>query len=108
MQESLRAALTNLSWIEVTGSAGDGLSALGLVRDQQPDLLVVDSNLLEDETLTLLRQVKQQWPVIRCLVLAQTTRQRAWALAVGADCVLSRNDPSQRLSEALGQIRLAP
>ena len=72
MQASLRAALTSLSWVEVVGSAGDGLSALNLVRERQPDLLVIDCNLLEDEVCALLRQVKEEWPHVRCLVLTRT------------------------------------
>jgi DNA-binding NarL/FixJ family response regulator len=49
MQASLRAALASLAGIEVVGSAGDGLPTLNLVRERQPDLLVVDCNLLEDD-----------------------------------------------------------
>ena len=54
MQEWLRAILTDSGQVVVTGSAGDGLSALGMVCDKQPVLLVVDSNLLDDEALSLM------------------------------------------------------
>jgi DNA-binding NarL/FixJ family response regulator len=60
MQASLRAALAGLAGVEVVGSAGDGLSTLNLVRERQPDLLVIDCNLLEDEVCALLRQVKDE------------------------------------------------
>jgi two-component system response regulator DesR len=104
MQESLRAMLSGSGQVVVTGSAGDGLSALSIVRDVQPALLVVDSNLLEDEAMSLLKEVKGAWPEIRCLVLVQTAGRKNRALAAGADAVVSRNDPVAALNQALRQL----
>ena len=104
LQESLRAMLSGSGQVVVTGSAGDGLSALSMVREVQPALLVIDSNLLEDETLSLLKEVKGAWPEVRCLVLVQTTRRKNRALAAGADAVMSRNDGVGALNQALRQI----
>ena len=101
MQATLRAALASLSDVNVIGSAGDGLSTLNLVREQRPDLLVVDCNLLEDEICALLRQVKQEHPLVRCLVLTQTRQQRIRAAAAGADVVLPRDGPIRELNGAV-------
>ena len=104
MQESLRAMLTASGQVAVTGSAGDGLSALSRVREEQPALLVVDSNLLEDEALSLLKEVKAAWPEVLCLVLVQTTGRKNRALAAGADAVVSRNDGVGTLNQVLRQL----
>lgn len=104
LQESLRAILTGSGQVTVIGSAGDGLSALSMVREVQPALLVVDSNLLEDEALSLLKEVKAAWPEVRCLILVQTTGRKKRALAAGADAVVSRNDPLGTLNQALRQL----
>ena len=101
MQDSLRAVLAGVSGVEVVGAAGDGLSTLNLVRERQPDLLVVDCNLLEDEVCALLRQVKGEWPHVRCLVLARTRPQRERATAAGADAVLPRDGPIRELGAAV-------
>ena len=101
MQESLRALLTGSGQVAVIGSAGDGLSALSMVREVQPALLVVDSNLLEDEVLSLLKEVKGAWPEVCCLVLVQTTGCKNRALAAGADAVVSRSDGVGALNQAL-------
>ena len=101
MQESLRALLTGSGQVAVIGSAGDGLSALSMVREVQPALLVVDSNLLEDEVLSLLKEVKGAWPEVCCLVLVQTTGRKNRALAAGADAVVSRSDGVGALNQAL-------
>jgi two-component system response regulator DesR len=104
MQESLRAMLVGSGRVEVTGSAGDGLSALSMVREVRPALLVVDSNLLEDEVLSLLKEVKGKWPEICCLVLVQTQGRKNRALATGADAVMLRNDGVGAVNEVLHQL----
>jgi DNA-binding NarL/FixJ family response regulator len=96
--------LTGSGQVAVTGSAGDGLSALSMVREEQPALLVVDSNLLEDEVLLLLKEVKGAWPEVCCLVLVQTTARKNRALAAGADAVMLRNDGVGALNRALRQL----
>ena len=104
MQESLRAMLTGSGQVAVIGSAGDALSALSMVREVQPALLVVDSNLLEDEAISLLKEVKGVWPEVCCLVLVQTTGRKNRALAAGADAVMSRHDGVGALNQVLHQL----
>jgi DNA-binding NarL/FixJ family response regulator len=67
-------------------------------------LLVIDCNLLEEEVLALLRQVKEEQPHVRCLALTQTSRQRTRAAAAGADAVLPRDGPIREPSLVVGQI----
>ena len=93
--------------MKIEGFAGDGLSAFKLVESQPPHLLVVDSNLLEEELQVLLTEVKLNWPAVHCLVLTQTRRQQEQARAAGADTVLERSRPAEELKLILGQIQLA-
>jgi len=104
MHESLRAVLATAPQIEVVKSVGDGLSALDVVREQPPHLLVIDSNLLEDEIVALLWHVKQECPAVCCLVLTESVRQEQWASAQGADAVWSRYRSTRELNELLEQI----
>lgn len=104
MQESLRAALANMSQLEIIKSVGDGLSAWDVIRKQPPNLVVIDSNLLEDEILALLRRIKGKWPAVCCLVLAESARQERWAVASGADAVWQRDRSTRELTEYLAQI----
>lgn len=105
-REVLQAILGSLPQIEVTGTVGGGLSALNLAGTTSPALLIIDSGLPEDEMVALLSHIKQDQPQIRCLVLAETTRQRERLLALGADAVILRNEPTEHLVEALDNIGL--
>ncbi len=80
--------------MEVVALAGGCLSAVTLVQEKQPDIVLIDSNLSEDEVLAFLKDVKQAHPDIRLVVLTHTTRQQRRILENGADAVLSRWSPA--------------
>jgi DNA-binding NarL/FixJ family response regulator len=106
MRQALGTTLALAPQIEIVGAAGGGLSALNLVRQNPPGLLIIDSNLPEDEIQALLQQIKQEQPQIRCLVVAETSRQQAAVLALGADAAILRSEPTERLVEALNNMGL--
>ena len=106
IRQALRPALALVPQIEIRGEAGGGLSALSLVRQNPPALLIIDSGLPEDEILALQSHIKLEQPQIRCLVVAETSRQQAAVLAEGADAVILRSEPTERLGEVLDNIGL--
>lgn len=91
MQQALRTSLTAYSEIIVVASCGDGLSALQHLAAHRPQMLIVDSNLLDEEVAALVMASKAQQPGIYCLVLQQTSHRRAIALDAGADAAPSRD-----------------
>ena len=103
IREALRATLAVFPQFETCGVAGGGLSALDLVRQYKPALIILDSGLLEDEITKLLRQIKQEQPQIQCLVVASTHRTAETLLAGGADTVVLRSEPG-RLVEVLSKM----
>ena len=104
IRNTLRAMLTQFPQIEVSGIASGSLSTLDLVRIYRPALLVIDSGLLQDEVLMLLEQTKQTYQQIQCLVVTETHHQSHTLLASGADFVILRNEPIERLEEALRKL----
>lgn len=104
-REALRAVLATVPWLEIGGTAGDGLTAINLVRVHQPSLLVVDSNLLEEEILALVKQVKEARSHIRCLVFTDTASQQQRMLAGGADAALVRDGAPRHLNQTLERLR---
>ena len=69
-----------------------------MIQEKQPDAIVIDGNLSEDEVLAFLKDVKRLYPEIRLVVLTQTTRQQRRILDGGADAVLSRWSPAKELA----------
>ena len=90
--------------VEVVGLASGGLSATNLIRENLPDLLVIDSNLAGDEVEALVRRVKTEQPSIRCLVLTETSKRKRKMISLGADFTLRTSDYSARIGELLDEI----
>ncbi len=55
--------------VVIVGEAGDGNAALTLLREQEADLLFVDLTMPGMSGFELIRQVRQRYPAIRCVVL---------------------------------------
>ena len=104
MQQSLRALLEASHELAIVASSGDGLTALCQVRLHRPGLLVIDSNLLEEEVASLVAAVKTEEPTICCMVLIQSSRQEMQILAAGADAVAQRNGSPQQLQRLLARL----
>jgi len=104
MRQSLQAMLAAHSYIRVIDSAGNGLTARNQVIRYQPELLVIDSNLSDEEIKALLAEVKLKAPETRCLICVQSSRRRTLLLAAGADVVISRNDSAQQWQQVLLKI----
>ena len=104
MQQSLRASLAACPSIAVVASLGDGLSALTYAAAHKPGLLVIDCNLLEDETEALLAGVRRLQLPTRCLVLTRSHRQKVRALAHGADAAHPHDGSFRELQAVLTQL----
>ena len=104
MQQSLRSSLAACRGIAVIGSSGDGLTALSQVAKLRPGLLVIDSNLLEEEVEALIAAVKAEQPTIGCLVIVRSSHQQAQMLASGADVVVLRDISPQQLQAELARL----
>ena len=104
MRQSLSVALTMCSWVSVVPVAGDGLNALNQVIQYQPRLLIIDSNLLDEEVDALLTAVKIRQPSIRCLVFVQSHQREAHLLAAHADAVVLRSASAPQFQAVLRQL----
>ena len=107
MQRSLRSSLAACGGITVIATSGDGLMALRQVTQHRPGMLVIDSNLLDEEVEALLAGAKTEHPAIRCLVFVRSSQQEAQVLALGADAVARRDGSAQQLQAALARLAQA-
>ncbi|WP_405114525.1 helix-turn-helix domain-containing protein [Paenibacillus sp. FSL K6-1217] len=68
-----RGFISLLDWpsfgVVITGEAGDGKTALELMRAQETDLLFVDITMPDMTGFELIRQVRMRYPAVRCVVL---------------------------------------
>ncbi len=87
--------------VVVVGTASGALSATALVPQLQPDLLLVDANLPDEEIEALLRWSRENYPMLQSVVMTRTSRQRAQVMAWGAHAAIPRASLSDELRAVL-------
>ncbi|MFP4452519.1 MAG: response regulator [Desulfobacterales bacterium] len=68
-REGLKAMLDSRTDLEVIGEAQDGLEALEVVRENPPDLLLLDLSMPRLGGISVLNEVKRMYPQIAVLAL---------------------------------------
>jgi two-component system chemotaxis response regulator CheB len=88
MRSLLRSVLRSARGLEVAGTAGDGESALSLIHELRPDIILLDVEMPIMDGLATLRRLRERghkMPVIMCSSLTQRgARVTIEALAGGA------------------------
>ena len=97
----LRVLLGLRPEIEVVGEAADGLEAVDMVRDRQPDVALMDVRMPLLDGLEAAQQMKARWPQIRIVLTSMAASHRAQALAAGADIFLLKGSPTEELLAAI-------
>ncbi len=85
VRQCLRRAVEDDSTLQVRWEADDGLKALLLAQQHQPQLILMDAQLPRMDGLEATRILRQRRPNV-CIVLMGVYEQaRAGAMAAGAD-----------------------
>jgi DNA-binding NarL/FixJ family response regulator len=87
--------------IEVVGEAGDGSETLRLVKEYQPDIVLMDIRMPGMDGLEATRLIKQNFRTVQVVVLTMYSSDRTDALAAGADAFLIKGCPSEELEHAI-------
>jgi len=72
-RESVAGILSTESFIEVVGIAGDGLEAVELVCQLQPDIVLMDVKMPHLDGISATRQIKEEFPQTRVMLLTTFT-----------------------------------
>lgn len=114
LREGLRSLLENRGF-EVTGEAEDGRSAVRLVKQLKPDAVIIDISLPGLNGIEATRQIHQNSPEVKVIVLSMRADSRAVlaALAAGASAYLLKESAFEEVVIALrvtlrGQTYLSP
>ncbi|PPQ28398.1 ATP-binding response regulator [Rhodopila globiformis] len=90
--------------------AADGTTALALIADWQPSLVLLDVNLPDMNGLEVCRRIKESWPeiiVVQISATAITSADKISGLESGADCYLtSPVEPLELIAVTRAMLRL--
>ena len=103
IRRGLTALLTTDQKLEVVGEAGNGQEAVTLVAQLQPDVVLMDVRMPVTDGVAGTRQICQQFPTTKVLMLTTFDDQEyvAQALQAGASGYLLKDTPFEELTQAI-------
>src|ERR687883_335306 len=108
--ESLRPLVEGQEGLEVVATAGDGLAALELVDELQPDAVVMDLHMPLLDGVTAVTRLRRDHPSL-CLIALTGDSAPELHRAVedaGADAVLLKGEMLEALMDRLSAVRARP
>ena len=107
MRQGLRSMLSDEPGFEVVGEAGDGREAIRLVRDLEPDVVVMDVGMPELNGVEAARQVVRDHPQVRVVALSMHADRRfvTGMLEAGAAGYVLKGAVFEELVEAIRAVR---
>jgi DNA-binding NarL/FixJ family response regulator len=86
-REGLKSILSDKAGLEVVGEAGDGLEAIRTVKKCQPDIILLDLSMPKMNGISVMREIKSQFPEIKIMALTihESDQYVLEAFEAGAD-----------------------
>jgi DNA-binding NarL/FixJ family response regulator len=106
VRDGLRHILQNASGFEVAGEAWDGATTIALTRSTEAQVLVLDLSMPGRNGVELIRQIKDEKPNLRILVLTMHAEQQyaVRAFKAGASGYLTKESASTELVAAVTKV----
>ncbi|MCA9952762.1 MAG: response regulator transcription factor [Anaerolineales bacterium] len=103
VRDGLLAILSTQADFVVVGEAGDGLEAVALAAEVQPDVVLLDLEMPRMDGVETLRLLRQQNPAVRVIVFTafDTDERILTAVQAGAQGYLLKGVPRAELFEAI-------
>jgi YesN/AraC family two-component response regulator len=103
-RKSLKALLSTWPRASEMHEASNGRDAVQIVRELQPDVVLMDVRMPELDGLKATLQIKAQWPQVRVIVLSMYLEYRDEALAAGADAFVGKGADPNKLLDLLSTV----
>jgi DNA-binding NarL/FixJ family response regulator len=106
MRERLAELASDIAGIEVTGQSANPFDALNRIKEEHPDIVILDIRLPGKNGIEVLKDIKKESPApIVIMITNYPYRQyRQGCMAAGADYFFSKTDEFEMIRETLSRI----
>ena len=104
--EGIRSLLQNEKGIEWSGHAMNAASCMAFLKQQQPDVILMDINLPDKSGIDLCKEVKEKYPSVFIIGLS-TFNQQSFIQKMmdnGASGYVLKNATQEEITEAIGTV----
>lgn len=107
LRESLAALCAHRGGFQIVAQCSDGAGALRQLREQRPDVALLDLDLAEIHTLELLRRTREGGVETRMVLMSTRSDRKTVieALRCGAQGFVLKSGTAQQLFDSLRQVR---
>ncbi|MBZ0247608.1 MAG: response regulator transcription factor, partial [Cyclobacteriaceae bacterium] len=106
--EGIKSILQNCDDMELVGYASNASSCLAFIKQQQPDVILMDISMPDKNGIELCQEVKNKFPIIKVLGLS-TFDQKVFVdkmMESGASGYVLKNATKQELTKAIREVSL--
>jgi DNA-binding NarL/FixJ family response regulator len=104
LRNSLQSLMTTMPQIEILAETSDPSALLRMGAGIQPDVVLLDASLPEEQVWAALRQIKEEWCRTRSIALVEDSQQQQEIEAAGADIALLKGYPAAKLIAAIEEL----
>lgn len=107
MRDGLSALLSNEQGFEIVGTAADGVAAVRMSTELQPDIVIMDISMPGTGGIEAIRNIKRKFSSIGILVLTFHTEEHfvRGAFDAGADAYVLKDESRADLMKAIDSVR---
>ncbi len=108
--ERLKFILNEIDYVEILGNAHSVSTALGLIHQEEPNVVILDIHLEEDVSegngMNLLIRLRKQYPKLKIIVFTNLSElhYRITCLANGANYFFDKSNDFIKISDTLKKI----
>jgi len=103
-RQSMKALLEVWHPHEEVREVANGIEAVELAEEFQPDFILMDARMPGMSGLEATRMIKAKWPQMTIIILSVFLDYQPLAQEAGADGFLSKSDPPETLRKMLEEI----
>jgi len=105
-RDRLKTLLNNFEFVSVVAEAGNGVEALQLIQETDPDVAILDVRMPELNGIEVLKKIREGGPRPKVIILTNYPykQYRDRSLAEGADYFFDKNQNIQNLTEIITKL----
>jgi DNA-binding NarL/FixJ family response regulator len=107
IRQGLKSLVCKNPALQIVAEASDGVELLGLLREEVPDMVIVDITMPHLNGIEAVSAIRKQYPAVDILVLTMHANKQYFyqAIAAGAQGYLIKDDSDAELLAAIEAIR---
>jgi len=100
VRDSLEMILSDEKDLSILASVGNGRQVVQLCTRERPDIIVMEIQLEETDSIEMIKNLKRNWPNMKVIVLTNSldVRSVVGAINAGADAYLLKSTSSRHLA----------